>query len=506
MLGATTGAKETLFMIRHILIPLAFLGLVAPAFAAPPVPADNVGETLQEKVARVLAQAPKGTRFGLLVTDERGREIVAVNPDQRFIPASTTKLFTTAAAYAVLSGINQPDEAGGAQVWLESDGRQRKGGQNVVLFGRGDARMSSAADCKVNCLAQLADAVAAATRTVHDVIGDDTLWADQRWVPGMSWNNIGTDSGTAVSALNLDDNELRIAVSAGSIGKAPVVQIPSYFTLRNQAITAAPGSKTQLFVERAVNGAELRLYGTIAADAAPWSDRLGIDDPAHYAAWVLREMLLARGVKVNGKVRVRHRPAALSDLPDSGAPVPVLASTTPTPLASLVPPPVAEDVVIINKVSQNLHAQALFRRIGSPILSEQGASAAQRKVLEQAGIPALGFEFWDGSGMSTYNRISPRAAIALLRWTQAQPWGAQWLASLPIAGRDGTLKRRFVGTLLEANLIGKTGTLNATNALVGIFTTSRGQRLHFAFFANDVPAGTSAIPTMETALARIASD
>ena len=492
-------------MIRTILIPLAFLGLTAPATAAPPVQPVNAGPTLQEQVETVLANAPKGTRFGLVVTDEDGREIVVVNPEQRFIPASTTKMFTTATAYAVLPGMDQPDEAGGAQVWLEP-GQQRKSGPNVVLYGRGDARLSSAADCKVNCLAALADAVAGATRTVHDVIGDDTLWPDQRWVPGMSWNNIGTDSGTAVSALNLDDNELRIAVSAGALDQAPVVQMPAYFTLRNEAVTAAPGSKTQLFVERAVNGTELRLYGTIAVDAAPWSDRLGIDDPAHYAAWTLKTMLLARGVKVSGQVRVRHRSPGLVDQPESAANLPALVSTTPSPLASLVPPPLAQDVVTINKVSQNLHAQALFRRIGTPVPSEQWSSAVQRKVLEQAGIPAAGFEFWDGSGMSTYNRISPRAAIAFMRWAKGQPWGAQWFASLPVAGREGTMKRRFVGTALEGNLAAKTGTLNATNALVGSFATSNGRRLYFAFYANDVPAGATALSTMDAVLTRIAAN
>lgn len=493
-------------MIRKIVMPLALVSLAAPALAAPAVQPDSQGVSLHEQVAAVLAAGPKGVRFGLLVTDEDGREIVAVNPDQRFIPASTTKLFTTATAYALLTGMDQPDQAGGAQAWLEPD-QHRKSAANVVIYGRGDARMSSAADCKVNCLATLADAVAGVTRMVHDVIGDDTLWPDQRWVPGMSWNNIGTDSGTAVSALNLDDNELRIAVSAGLLDQAPVVQIPPYFGLRNEAVTAAPGSKTQLFVERTVNGTDLRLYGTIAADAPPWSDRLGIDDPAHYAAWTLRSMLMARGVKVSGQVRVRHRPQGLADQPESGAGLPgVVPTTRPSPLASLVPPPLSEDVVTINKVSQNLHAQALFRRIGAPALSEQWSSAVQRKVLEQAGVPPTGFEFSDGSGMSTYNRISPRAAVTLLRWAKSQPWGVEWLASLPIAGRDGTLKRRFVGTALEGNLAAKTGTLNATNALAGSFVARSGRRLYFAFYANDVPAGTSAIQTMETVLLRIAAN
>lgn len=504
MLVARTSDRETPLMIRNVFVLFGFLSLTAAAVAAPPRPSEVRGMSVQDQVAAILAAAPPGVRFGLLVTDEDGREIVAVNPDQRFIPASTTKLFTTATAYAVLPGMDQPDAAGGAQVWLEPAGTGSDPARNVVLFGRGDARLSSATDCTVNCLAMLADAVARSTRTVHDVIGDDTLWADQRWVPGMSWNNIQTDSGTAVSALNLDDNELRITVSAGPVGQAPVVTIPAYFTLHNEAVTAPTGSKTGLFVERAVNGTELRLYGTIALDAAPWSDQLGIDDPAHYAAWKLRNMLLERGVRVRGQVRVRHRAVSLSDQPETGFGPSMPPAATPNPLASLVPPPISQDVAIINKLSQNLHAQALFRRFGTPSQSEQWSRTVQRKALEQAGIPPGGFEFWDGSGMSTYNRISPRAAIALLHWARRQSWGAQWLASLPIAGREGTLKRRFIGTVLEANLVAKTGTLNATNALVGTFVSSSGGRRYFAFFANDVPEGTSVISVMEAALVRSA--
>jgi len=494
-------------MIRHVLIPLALVGLAAPGDAAPPALTETGATALQQEVEAILATAPKGTRFGLLVADENGREIVALNPDQRFIPASTTKLFTTAAAYALLPGMDQPDTSGGTQVWLEpASHKGSKAGPDAVLFGRGDARLSSAADCTVNCLASLADAVARSTRQVHDVVGDASFWPDQRWAPGMSWNNIGTDSGTAVAALNLDDNELRLSVSPTVEGQAPTVQVPRYFSLRNEAVTASPGSKTQLFVERSVNGAELRLYGSIPVGGAVWTDRIGLDDPAHYAAWALKHMLEARGVKVTGEVRVRHRaPTMLDQVVNELLVPPSVVPRRPTPLASLAPPPLSQDVVVINKVSQNLHAQALFRRLGGATPSEQSASAVQREVLEQAGIDPRGFEFWDGAGMSTYNRLSPRAAIALLRWGRGQPWGAQWFASMPLAGREGTLRRRFVGTALEGNLAAKTGGLNATNALVGTFVSAKGQRLYFALFANDVPGGTSALPAMDGVLVRIST-
>jgi serine-type D-Ala-D-Ala carboxypeptidase/endopeptidase (penicillin-binding protein 4) len=492
------------------LIPLALFALSAPTLAqSRPAAAESAAaaakeeNSLQQQVEIELAKAPLGTRFGLFVVDEGGQVVVSINPDQRFIPASNTKMFTTAAAYALLPGMDQPDMAAGTQVALVPG----KGGPDVILIGRGDARMSSAPDCKVNCLATLADAVAGRTKRVHDVVGDDTLWPDQRWVPGMSWNNIGTDSGTAVSALNLDDNELRVTVTPAAQGQLPKVVFSPYFRFKNEAITSAPGGENSLTLERSVNGFDLRLYGEIPIDSKPWSERIGIDDPAHYAAWVFKGMLKARGVKVTGRVTVFHRPASLSDRPCNLCGTLEARSGGQVLLASLTPPPLSEDVVVINKVSQNLHAQVLFRRIGNVTGtgSEQWSVDAMTKLLEKAGIPRAGYDFSDGSGMSTYNRVSPRATVALLQWIDRQPWAAAWHASLPVAGKDGTLKRRFVGTPLEGELSAKTGTLNATNALSGTFTTKGGKRFTFAFFANDVPDGTSAIPAMEAVLLLVAA-
>jgi D-alanyl-D-alanine carboxypeptidase/D-alanyl-D-alanine-endopeptidase (penicillin-binding protein 4) len=148
-------------LLRTILLGLA-LAISSPAAAWQ--------EALQTRVEAELARAPAGTRFGLIVADADGRELIAINPEGRFIPASNTKLLTTAAAYFTLSGLDQPDAGGGASVRLEGNG----GARNVILTGHGDARMSSAADCVANCLAALADAVAVRTRRVGDVVGDGT--------------------------------------------------------------------------------------------------------------------------------------------------------------------------------------------------------------------------------------------------------------------------------------------------------------------------------------------
>ena len=482
--------------LRHptlaMLLALAF-SLTAPASAQP---------ALQREVVEQLAVAETGTRFGLLVTEMDGRELIAINPDNRFIPASNTKLFTTAAAFASIPGLTQPDAAGGAAVHLIE---ARRRARDVVLVGQGDARLSSAADCTINCLATLADAVAARTRRVRNVIGDDRLFPDVRWSPGMSWNNIVTAYGTGISALTLDDNELRLRVMPGGVGQPPRFDPLPYYRIVNRAVTVADG-ETDLRTTRMPGSREVHLTGRILASDDGENVRLGIDDPAHYAASRFREMLEARGVRVTGEVIVRHRPAEGGEGEERTNNDPPPVSAEPA-LARLVPPPLGEDLVRINKESQNLHSELMLRRlgiIGGSGSIQDGVSRIEA-MMGQAGVARTGWDLSDGSGMSTYNRMAPRAVAGLLRWAATQPWGAAWRDTFPVAGVDGTLRNRFRDTPLQGRLFAKTGTLNATNALSGYLITRSGRTLIFSFFANDVPRGGGATRLMDSVLNRIAA-
>ena len=483
------------FPVRVALLAVAIC-VASPVYA--------VQGALQRRVEAALAAAPAGTRFGLVVTTDDGRELIAINPDNRFIPASNTKMLTTAATFANLPALDQPDAAGGASVRLDRDSGRIP---DVILTGHGDARLSSAPDCVVDCLAALADAVAARTRRVRNVVGDDSLFPDQRWSPGMSWNNIQTRSGTAISALTIDDNELAMRVSPGVAGRSPTIEALPYYEVVNLATTVTTGP-AELQFSRMPGSRAVRISGTIAAGAEAETLRLGVDDPAHFAAWRLRTLLEARGVRVTGDVDVRHRRFTPADDPAqrNGAPAP--RPPEAEALARLTPPPLTEDLAHTSKVSQNLHAELMLRRVG--LIAGSGSIedgvAVIAAMMERAGAPRTGWDLSDGSGMSTYNRVAPRAVAALLRWAATQTWGAAWRATLPIAGVDGTLARRFRGTPLEGRLFAKTGTLNATNALSGYMIAHSGRTLVFSFYANDVPRDAGATDVMDAALVLIASE
>lgn len=453
-------------------------------------------------VEQTLATGPEGTRYGLLVTTLDGEVLLAIAPDQRFIPASNTKMFTTAIAYAQLPLLQQAAKGAGVRLETGADGKV-----DVVLHGRGDAVLSSADDCKTDCLQTLADAVAARTRHVRNIVGDDSWFPDERWSPGMSWNNIQSRYGTGISALTLDDNELVVKLAPGAPGAAPAIQTSGYYSIENQVTTVA-GKEDKVSADRMPNSRTLRLTGTIGVEAAPMTLRYGIDDPAHYAAWRLGELLRARGVKVDGDIAARHRPLTAADDPETRDGAPVALPAEPVMLAELPAPSLAENMIRINKESQNLHTELMLRRVsraeGSGSIAD--GQAVMRKVMGEAGLPATSYFFADGSGMSSYNRISPRGAVDLLSWISRQPWAMAWRETLPIAGRDGTLQNRFKGTLLEGKLFAKTGSLNASRAVSGYLVTRSGKTLIFSALANDIPdeLDSQATAAVDRALVTIA--
>lgn len=467
-----------------------------------PVSAGAKSDALTTTVEQRLAEGPTGARFGLLVATPEGETLVSIAPDQRFIPASNTKIFTTVLAYSQLPLLEQT--AKGTAVRLEPGA---DGVADVILHGRGDPQLSSADGCTADCLRTLADAVAARTRRVRNIVGDDSWFPDERWSPGMSWNNIQSRYGTGVSALTIDDNELAVTISPATPGASASLKVPAYYQIDNRVTTVA-GAVQAVSAERAPGSRILRLTGTIGADASPATLRFGIDDPAHYAAWRLREMLVARGVRVDGDITTRHRPLTPDDDPAIRKVVAVAPPAEPAMLAELPAASLADDMRIINKQSQNLHAELMLRRVarqsGSGSIAD--GQAAMRQLLMQAGLTDASYGFSDGSGMSSYNRITPRAAVGLLTWVARQPWGAAWRDTLPIAGRDGTLEKRFKGTILEGQLFAKTGSLNASRALSGYLVTRSGRTLVFSALANDMPDGTDdqATAAVDKALVAIA--
>jgi len=157
--------------------------------------------------------------------------------------------------------------------------------------------------------------------------------------------------------------------------------------------------------------------------------------------------------------------------------------------------PVAQDITVINKTSQNLHAELLLRLLGKEFATDgtfaQG-SRVVRQFLVDAGVNDADFFLFDGSGESSRDQMTPRAFTQLLSYASKQFWGVGWRASLPIAGVDGTLDHRFLNSPLKGKMWAKTGTLNEVNSLSGYLTAASGKTLAFSILVNGRRPGDDA--------------
>ncbi|MFN3212735.1 MAG: D-alanyl-D-alanine carboxypeptidase/D-alanyl-D-alanine-endopeptidase [Henriciella sp.] len=471
--------------------------------------------TLQSDVEAALYNPDHtGIRWGLVLADLSGEELLAIKADDRFTPASNTKIITTMAAYHHLEALQAPANNPGTQVFVEQD--HGDAAPRLILKGGGDAMLKDAPDCETTCLSALADQVAGwGLEEISAVVGDDTLFPFERWGPGWSQEDLTFYYGTAISALSVNDNLVWIDIAPsdtpGTLASVTWQDGNDYFALNNQLQTAPVGSPWAMRIERLPGADTVRVYGEIPAGAAARTYRLAIDNPAEYTAWRFKNLLTARGISV-GAIETRHRPLALIDEApgpdDEIAPADLAIHSAARSAAAILPPaPLTESLKRISKDSENLHADLAVRRLG--LLEGTGSRdygvAVLNAFLEEAGLPETGYALQGGSGMSIYNRISPRSMVQLLAFAATQPWFDDWIEDQPISGVDGSLKRRFVGTPLEGRIFAKTGTLNGANALSGMMIAQSGRKLLFSIIANDRPTtARSAIPEMDAALVEIA--
>ncbi len=460
-----------------------------------------------------------GLRYGVSVSDLDGNVLIAHRADERFVPASNVKLFVTAAALAAEQELSRLDT--GLRVAIEPSDI---GPPNIALVGRGDPTIGFGTDCQVRCLEALADAVTEAGVTeVGDVIGDDQWFADQPRPVGWNWDDLKFGHGTSISALSVNDNILRLRVfptgtTGGRIEASWLDNGADYFTLNNEAKTSGANGQKALRLERRIGDDVARLYGELPAGSRSVTLELGVDEPAHLAAWYFKRALEEKGVSVSGGLQTRNRPLQYDDEPKpadtDGLPAGMACAPVSQPapdgtvVAALEPAQVRDIVRETNLESKNLYAEVLLRQLGH--VAGTGSSFCGllkiQAFLEEVGVHRESYDFDDASGLSNYNRVTPATVTALLRHAAAMPWGEIYRDSLPVSGgQTGSLRNRFRGTALEGKVFAKTGTLNHADVLSGYMIARSGKMLAFSIIVNDRPLGSaSARYRIDSALIKIA--
>ena len=354
-------------------------------------------------------------------------------------------------------------------------------------------------------------------------MGDDTWFVFERYGAGWSWDDLQWGYGAPVSALSVNDNEVYLsAMPAAQVGETAVTSwLPAtpYYAIENSLITSPPGDPGKPGIERSPGSMTVRIFGRTPLGQQGLHTALAIEDPAEYAARSLRAMLLARGVQVSGKARAQHRlPSDTSDfLPAQQQPIALHPITIETfsrqvqgrhLLASHVSPPLGDDLVVTNKVSQNLHAEITLRTLGK-LESSDGSLLEGTRVVRQflvsAGVAPTDFVLYDGCGLSVQDLVTPRAFTTLLAYAARQSWGEAFRTSLPVGGVDGSLSARFKQPLLDGKVFAKTGTLGEARALSGYLVAASGQTVAFSIMCTDhspsLPADRAAMDKIVAAIA-----
>lgn len=462
------------------------------------------------------AHAARGN-WGILVADrDTGEILYELNSDHFFMPASNAKIFTTALALATLGRDYRFRTTLESQAALESDGRLAG---DLKLVGRGDPDLSNrvfpfAGRFDRNgpvekVLAELADAaVAKGLREVDgDIVADDSYFPYDPYPAGWATGDLFFTFGAPISAIAFNENAFSIDVQPGTrIGSpAAIATEPNAASdaFRSEITTSPAGSEPDFAVVRQPGVNFILARGSIPLGHAPIPLDFAMTQPAETAALTLKQLLEARGVRVAGGALAQHAPPP--ETTAAGAPVFPPASPPPAPaavvLAEHLSPPLIESIRVANKASQNLHAELFLRTVGRE-KTGLGSTAAglqvERDFLAAAGIADGDVVLSDGSGLSRDDLVTPRAVVALLRYAARQPWGPDFLSTLPVAGVDGTLEDRMKDTPAQGRIEAKTGSVEHAHALSGYATTERGESLVFAIFGNNNPQhGPDATATLD---------
>jgi len=419
--------------------------------------------SVKRKIDAILAhELLPATNVGIKVISlKNGDTIYEFNPQLLLVPASTQKVFTAAAALALLG----PDREVATTVALEASGNR------IYLKGCGDSMMSAA-----DLAALAATAAGSMDRTRDYTLAADLSCFDDLY-RGSGW--MWDDDEFLISPLSVNQNALSVLVQPGHKLGAPatVSALPatSYVTLENLARTGAASELESIKTARRPGERDnvITVSGVIPLGSAPLEKRASVWRPELMALTLFRDALRAQGIKV----------AALTTAP-TPAGTRVLARSTRH---------VGELVRFGLKTSDNLTAESLLKLLGLQSTGEPGSaeagSAEVRRYLTRQGIPTEHLVLADGSGVSRYNLSSAETLTRTLRAIyQDRGLYRRFYDSLPIAGRDGTLKHRMKESPATGNLRGKTGNMTGVSALSGYATSGDGEPLAFAILVQNFPA------------------
>ncbi len=432
----------------------------------------SMATNLQNAVDAIINHVDPSINMGMVVVDlNTGETLYQKNPTRAFVPASNMKLFSDAAALLALG----PDYR--FQSYLSTDAPVLDNGVlqgSLYLHLPGDPSLTQ--DNLDTLFSQLSQW--GVQRIAGDVILVSNNSVVNSYAPGRVASDFKYSYGASVAPVVFDENRLTVTVNpayrAGSAAFVELSKKNNSLFINNQVKTASSGSGCGVDFSMDDEN-HLTVRGCVGVGQWSIQQRIAIRNPLRYAQDLVREHLANVNIKLNGKVR-------LGSAPQSSL---LLSSHVSKPITQLM-----ADTL---KPSDNLYADSLFlhaaaKLYGAPLNWEQAEPIVKKFLQQQTGISLQSAVLVDGSGLSRHDLLTAQQTVELLQYLHDRfPLAYEYIAALPIAGQDGTLRKRFRNPSQQGLLRAKTGTMTGVISLSGYLYTANAHTLAFAIFINKRP-------------------
>jgi D-alanyl-D-alanine carboxypeptidase/D-alanyl-D-alanine-endopeptidase (penicillin-binding protein 4) len=450
--------------------------LVALLLLVPAIPVQAQNNELPEAVNQVLARykLPPASFSAFVQKVGSAAPLLAYNENVPRNPASVIKLLTT---YVAL------EELGPTYEWrteVYADGPLKDGvlDGDLLLKGYGDPYLLT----ERLWLLQRELRSKGVQHINGDLVIDNSWFAREELDPGAFDGQEYRAYNVLPDALLINFQSVNFSFrpdpARRTIGivSDPVlagVEIENRMTLFSGGCSAR-GSHISMDVSREPDRPRVIFSGKLANNCSEYQLLRSLLDGPAYAYATFRGLWEEQGGSIRGQMR-------LGQVPDGKK-----------PLLSFRSPPLAEVIRPVNKLSNNVMTRQIFLTLGAEKLGAPGTLAKSRQAMEDAlfrrGLAFPELEIGNGAGLSRDNRVSAQSLGRLLLVARSSPYGAEFQASLSLAGLDGTTRRRFVNDSLAGQMHLKTGTLNGVTSIAGYVRSQSGAEYVVVAIANQPKA------------------
>jgi len=406
------------------------------------------------------------------------------NAKKLFVPASNMKILTALAAFHYL----KPDFTFKTSIYTDGNISNNTLSGNLYLKGDGDPSFS------VDHLEQLVLELKKQNimTITGDICLDNSCFDTVQFGPGCAWDDGAASWNAPIDGLNINHNSIIITVSPSSGPDTHVntrtmysvspAYAQSFVKIHNHSTTTPTQNPITLSVTRRWQHREntIDITGEIPNTVTFFEETVSIENPALYAGHLLSRLLAKYKITYSGTLKIRKISSQAI----------VLAHHDSKPLHVLI------DRML--SASDNLYADAIFKKIGSFYASAPGSFARGTQAIKKFLVQELNFAsdecvVVDGSGLSRYNLLSPQQILKLLLWGAQSPYASYFTKALAVSGQKGTLLNRL--KKLPGSVSAKTGTISGVSGLSGYLQRPDGTLLAFSFLLNGFvqPANKTAV-------------